>query len=102
MQNQSELDALAEELTLRREVDKFGTIRYYNSNNQIHRISGPAVIYADGPEYWYQNGRLHRLDGLAIIWSGGGGGWFINDIRYSEEEFNAHPLVIAHKSKIAL
>ena len=127
MQNQSldELDALAEELTLRREVDKDGIIRYYNSDNKLHRIHGPAVIWDDGSEDWYQNGKMHRLDGPAIIFTdgtmewyqdgkrhcldgpsitepGGYKSWYIDGVHYTEDEFNAHPLVIAHKSKDVL
>ena len=91
-----ELDRLAEELTLRIEVDKFGTIRYYNSNNQIHRIHGPAVVYNRAIQIWYQNGKMHRLDGPALIWPDGPKEWYIDDKPYTEERFNAHPLVIEY------
>ena len=95
-----ELDQLAEELTLRIEVDEDSNIRYYNSDNKLHRSHGPATIFIDGSNVWYQNGELHRLDGPAVMYSNGDEFWFINGIRYFEEEFNAHPLVIEYaKSK---
>ena len=51
---------------VRREVDTYGNIRYYNKKGQYHRLDGPAVEYSDGTKDWYQNGRLHRIDGPAI------------------------------------
>ena len=96
----AELDILAEELILQREIDEIGTIRYYNSNNQLHRVGGPAVIHTNGTLVWCQNGQYHRLDGPAVFWADGFKLWYINDIRYNEEEFNVHPLVIEYaKSK---
>lgn len=29
---------------------------WYNFNNQLHRLEGPAVEYFDGEKYWYING----------------------------------------------
>ena len=99
-QNNNELDVLAEELTLRREVDKYGTILYYNENDEVHRVNGPAVIWFNGTEGWYQNDKKHRLDGPAVIWDDGAKSWYINGTNYTDEEFNAHPLVIEYaKSK---
>ena len=92
----AELDQLAEELTLRRKVGEDGIIQYLNERGELHRIYGPAVIYPNGYEFWFQNGRLHRLDGPAVIHINGFRFWFIDGIKYTEEEFNAHPLVIAY------
>lgn len=41
--------------------------RWKNSKGQYHRIKGPAVIWADGSEFWYKYDKLHRLDGPAYI-----------------------------------
>ena len=125
-QNNNELDALdqlAEELKSHVVVDGGRVIRYYNSDNQLHRINGPAAIYPNGTEFWcqngeyhrkdgpalnwyngakewYQNDKPHRLDGPAVIWPNGDRFWYIDGIRYPEERFNAHPDVIAYaKSK---
>lgn len=49
---------LAELLTLRKDVNPAGTIRYYNKDNQLHRIHGPAVIYTDGTVFYFENGIL--------------------------------------------
>ena len=121
----NELDALAEELALQCAVDRIGTIRYRNEKNELHRVNGPAVIYnngkkiwcqygekhrtngpaviwANGTKEWYRNGKRHRLDGPAISRSNSAEYWFIDGVLYTEEEFNAHPLVIAHRAKNAL
>ena len=103
--------AVFDALKYRVDVDMFGTRRYYNSNNQLHRMGGPAVEYVnghvewwqngqlhctDGPaiisergdKYWYQNNRLHRTDGPAIVWNDSDEWWFINGERLSKDEFN--------------
>ena len=68
-------DALAELLTLAREVDEDGITRYRNSAGEIHRVHGPAVTWADGGESWYLNGALHRSDGPSIVWPNGAQVW---------------------------
>ena len=41
-------------------TDKLGSITY-RFNGEVHRDEDqPAVIYADGSEYWYQHGKIHR------------------------------------------
>jgi len=55
-------------MKIRKEITLFGTICYYNENNQLHREDGPAVEYECGIKRWYKNGLLHRLDGPATIW----------------------------------
>ena len=61
-QNNNELDALAEELTLRREIDHNNIIRYYNGDNKLHRHHGPAVIEPTGTKYWYTNGYMIKVE----------------------------------------
>jgi hypothetical protein len=39
--------------------------REWYQNGLLHRIDGPAYIYANG-EKWYRNGKLHRDDGPAF------------------------------------
>ena len=103
--------AVFDTLRYRVEDDVFGARRYYNSVNQLHRESGPAVEYVnghvewwqngqlhrtDGPaiisergdKYWYQNNRLHRTDGPAIVWNDSDEWWFINGERLSKGEFH--------------
>lgn len=93
-----ELDRLAEELTLRREVTEDGIICYRNAQNQFHRVYGPAIIWPDGDERWCQNGKSHRLDGPAVIFPRGRKCWYIDGTAYTEEQFNAHLLVVQHKA----
>ena len=68
---------LAELLTLTVEVDEYATC-YRNHLGQLHRIHGPAEIWADGTKKWYQNGLLHRIHGPAIIYSNGTKKWYQN------------------------
>lgn len=76
-------------------------IKYYNKDNKLHRIYGPAYIskkydiegwYKDGvlhrengPAYrhkgnsfWYKEGKLHRLDGPAVVAGGHPKEYWIN------------------------
>ena len=82
MNDQAVFDALK----YRIEVDMFGTRRYYNSDNQLHREGGPAVEYVNGHKEWWQNGQRHRIDVPAI--EIGSKAWYINDVRLTEDEFN--------------
>ena len=59
-------------------IDKYGSKRWYNEHDQLHRIDGPAVIHSDGTQYWYINGKLHRTDGPAVIYSDGDQHWYFN------------------------
>lgn len=52
---------------MNRTVDSRGTVRYWNSNGEIHRLDGPAVIEADGRRIWRYKDLTHRKDGPAVI-----------------------------------
>jgi len=64
---------------IRKEVDKYGTIRYYNKNDELHREDGPAVITNNGGKFWFINDKRHREDGPAMILSNGEKRWYQND-----------------------
>jgi hypothetical protein len=70
-------------------VEDNGTTHWYNANNEFHRIDGPAIEYANGTKSWWKNNKLHRLDGPAVEYSDGYKEWYIEDIKYTEEEFQA-------------
>jgi len=59
-------------------IDDRGTELWYNEENQLHRLDGPAFIGKDGYKAWYQNNRLHRTDGPAQTWTDGLEIWYIN------------------------
>ena len=81
--------AVFDALKYRVDVDMFGTRRYYNSDNKLHRMGGPAVVYVNGNSAWWQNGQRHRTDGPAIeLVQRGSKAWYINDVRLTEDEFN--------------
>ena len=82
-------------------TDGHGTIRYYNSNGQLHRddkdpITGltlPAVEWADGMKYWYKHGLKHRDDkdefGLtlhAVEYANGTKLWYKNDMHHRDDK----------------
>jgi hypothetical protein len=52
----------------KKEFDADGDVRYYNNKKYLHRLDGPAVIWANGDKHWFINGKRHRLDGPAVIW----------------------------------
>lgn len=47
------------------EVDGFENKYYSNSNDQLHRLDGPAAEYSDGSYRFVENGRIHRIGGPA-------------------------------------
>lgn len=69
-------------------VEKMGVIYYFNHKEQIHRLDGPAIVWAGGSEHWYMHGCIHRLDGPAIIWSSRIRQWYIYNTRYSKSKHN--------------
>ncbi len=44
----------------------------------LHRLDGPAAIYANGKQEWWIDGQLHRADGPAVIYSNGHQVWYLN------------------------
>jgi hypothetical protein len=62
---------------VKREVDDYGNIRYFNSKRVLHRTDGPAFEYKNGSRVWYINGKYHRLDGPAAEWANGQKFWYI-------------------------
>ena len=102
----------ANDPSLIRKVDSFGTVRYRNRDGllhredgpaversngsrewyrggKLHRGDGPAVEYADGDRFWFRHDKLHREDGLAIERSNGSREWFLDGQRHREDEFEA-------------
>lgn len=70
-------------------VDEYGTKRWLNNNEEFHRENDlPAIEYSNGDKWYFQKGRLHRLKGPAIHLADGTKRWYINNVRYTEEEFN--------------
>ena len=51
---------------------------YRNQFGQLHRVDGPALVYANGTQLWYLNDQLHRVDGPAVEYPDGMCSWLIN------------------------
>ena len=71
---------------MKKEIDIFGTIHYYNDNNELHREDGPALESTSGDKSWWINGKPHREDGPAIEWVDGSKEYWYNNIYYPEIE----------------
>lgn len=84
MNEQEVFDALKYRIS----IDYLGNKRYFNKSGQLHRLGGPAVVYADGIKCWWQNGQRHRTDGPAIERVNGGNEWYINGKELTKAEFN--------------
>lgn len=64
-----------------------GSYHWY-LNGVRHRNNGPALYLLNESEVWYQYGEKHRENGPAIEYHSGNKKWFLEDIEYTEEEFN--------------
>jgi len=63
------------------------TKKWFNKQNQLHRLDGPAVEWVNGDEEWWVNGQRHREDGPAIEEIDGEyQEWWINDTTYLSEK----------------
>lgn len=69
------------------EIDKDGTQRWRDENDELHRDGGPAVIRVDGFHVWFQHGFHHRADGPAVIYTSGKVAWYFNHVEYTFEDW---------------
>lgn len=70
---------------------------WFIKGKKYHRKDGPALIFDDGIKIWYENDKRHRLDGPAYIDSKNKNEYWIDDIKYDEEDYWQHPLVVKNK-----
>lgn len=71
---------------LKKVVKDNGTVEYYNDNDKLHNLNGPAIEYSNGDKSWYKNGERHRENGPAIEWSNINE-YYLNNILYSKDEY---------------
>ena len=58
------------------EIDKYGTKRWFNLKNELHRENDkPAIEYFYGSKSWYLNGKRNR-EGSAIEYASGDKCWY--------------------------
>lgn len=60
-------------------------IKYYNSDNELHREGGPAIEQSTGSKYWFQNNKRHREGGPAIEYSSGSKEWYLHGNLHRED-----------------
>ena len=65
-------------------------------NGELHRVNGPAVEYTNGHKAWWVNGKRHRVDGPAVEYADGDKEWWINGVQMTEEEFYAKTQSLKH------
>jgi len=63
-------------------MDKYGTIIYFDENNDFHNSIGPAIEYKNGDKEYWIHGELHKLDGPAVICSNGYKEYWVNGVRH--------------------
>lgn len=56
--------------------------KWFNEQDQYHRIDGPAIECTDGYRAWYVNDKRHRADGPAIEGADGYKAWYVNGQRH--------------------
>ena len=77
-------------------------------NGQFHCETAPAVLYHDNTFYeWYYRGELHRLDGPATtmehaIGNNGNGSFYVFGVRYPQDKYWKHPLVLEYRLKLIM
>jgi len=70
----------------------FKDIVYHKKNTNIkHNPYAPAYIDLAGYKVYYIEGKIHRLDGPAVMWANGEEEYWINGEELSKEEFEKHP-----------
>jgi len=55
-------------------------------------------VWPNGTKFWHQKGKFHRLDGPAIEYANGDKSYYIEDVKYTEEEFNKKINPICNKA----
>ena len=73
----------------KRYVLALGTVEWYNTDGELHRIDGPAIERYVGDQEWFLNNKRHRLDGPAVEWTNGTRLYLVNHQLVDEAEFPA-------------
>ena len=60
-------------------------VKIWYQNDQLHRLDGPAIEWADGTKFWYQYGQQHRLDGPAVEFTDSDKYWVVRDKNITKE-----------------
>ena len=58
---------------------------WFNEENQLHRLDGPAFECANGDKSWYKEGKRHREDGPALERPDGSKYWYLNGNQVTED-----------------
>lgn len=81
-------------------IKSSGNQYWFKKGRASHREDGPAVIWADGDEYWWCNNLIHRIGGPAGLIETEDEQehqFWIHGFPYEEEDYWNHPLLIEFK-----
>lgn len=59
-------------------VDCNKNIHWYNDEEKLHRLDGPAIEMTNGYKAWWVDGKRHRLDGPAVEGADGDKVWYVD------------------------
>lgn len=62
-----------------------GTICFIDSNHNLHRIGGPAIISPNGRREYQVHGKLHNEHGPAITQDDLPVCWALNDVKFTTQ-----------------
>ena len=51
-------------------------LHFYNTEEEVHRSDGPAVMVSDGFVSYFLHNLQHRSDGPSVIWPTGAKEWW--------------------------
>jgi hypothetical protein len=83
------------------EIDGRGCKRWW-LNDDLHRVDGPAVEYADGHKSWWINNKYHRADGPAVVYADGHKSWWLNGENYKFDRWLEANTYISEEEKLML
>src|ERR1039458_336124 len=63
-------------------VHSDGTKEWFNDNDKLHRVDGPAIEHADGTRQWWLDGKRHRVGGPAVEKADGDLAWYEHGHRH--------------------
>jgi len=66
---------------------------FINSDKQIHREDGPALVDYNGGQYWFNKNKYHREDGPAVITPDGHKYWYLDEYEYTNRNAYIQQLV---------
>ena len=71
--------------------DYYGNIFYFKKNDLMYYLHNSPINGNNEIKQFYSQQKLHRLDGPAVIYRNGKKVYYINNELLTEEQFEYHP-----------